>query len=96
MRESSRGWEAKEAEGEETLPSGLGAPTFATSHCGIAGARNRLLVYVIFFFFLRKKQTLFKILKVLPFLPQTLKKRFDVGSPPHFSLSSKGQSLGNF
>lgn len=80
MRKSSRGWEAIEI-------LGLGAPTFATSHCEIAGARNCLAVYVIF---LGKKQnkTLFKILKVLPLLPQTLKKHFDVGYP-HFSLSSK-------
>lgn len=44
------------------------------------------IVYVIFF--LRKKK-LFNILKVLLFLPQTLKKLLDVGHHPHLSLSSK-------
>lgn len=44
VRKSSRGWEAM-----EILGAGGGAPTFATSHCEIAGAHNCLIVYVIFF-----------------------------------------------
>jgi len=66
---------------------GAGVPVLATSHCEIAGARNCLVVYVIFL--REKKKSLFKILKVLPFLPQTLKNHFDVGYHPHFALSSK-------
>lgn len=45
------------------------------------------IVYVIFFF--KEKKKLFNILKVLLFLPQTLKKLLDVGHHPHLSLSSK-------
>lgn len=36
-RESSRDGEQRQP--REKRPSGLGAPTFATSHCGTAGAR---------------------------------------------------------
>lgn len=86
VRESSQGVGSDGCREGEVRSSGLGVPTSATSHCEIAGAHNFLVAYVIF---LRKKKNLFKILKVLPVLPQTLKKHLDVGYHPRFSLSSK-------
>lgn len=46
---AARGWDAVEAERGAARPSGPGVPMLATSHCEIAGARNCLIVYVIFF-----------------------------------------------
>lgn len=69
-----------------TGQGGGGGLPLATSHCEIDGARCLLAVVI---FFKEQKKTLFKILKVLPFMPQTLKNHFDVGYRPHSPISSK-------